>query len=480
MKSALKLFFLILIIMPSLGFSQSNNWQFIRTIKFPGKDTSFAKPYLSTVSKSGRLYVITSKVDDKNAHNAIYYADPGQTEFKKFIDFDLNKDSDTLSGNIGALRGIVTLENDLIITASQPYPKTKPNTLAALYYYTNSDTNNVEKYGFNIKGSGYGSFINGASMSKDSMLITGIDFGTTFRWYNFSKKFKKSGYGSWVLPDSNNATIFSNATEPGGPQTSGLDLIRDVALIPNADYKNKATHFFTSRNSISNEQQTGGIALWKGGTQYQPSEYTGYRITDFDGFLTFINFFPYGITVDNKNYLWVAGVDSTRRWVKGFKIDGTNAIAEYDLPSKNSGDFPDPNGAPMIAPSDISFSPNYGTAYVIDRVARCAFVFQNSSVSIEKSNSLPLKFSLDQNYPNPFNPSTMIRFNIHKSSHVKLVVTDLLGRKITTLVDEFLNAGTHVINFDLNKINRTLSSGIYFYTLTADNFQQTKKMILTK
>lgn len=476
MKSFLRLVFVVIIAATMQVAGQSENWKYVGQIKFPASDTAFARPYLSTVSKTGRLYVITSKVDDPKSHNAVYYADPGDLTFKKFIDFDRNKDSDTLSGNIGALRGITTLQGDVIVVASQPYPKTKPNTLAATYYYRNADTTKVEKFGFNINGSGYGSFIQGADVTRDSMLITGIDFGTTFRFYNFGFKWKKSARGSWVLPDSTNNTIFSNALEPGGAQSAGKDLIRDVALIPNGDYYNKNTHFYTSRNAISNSQQTGGIALWKGGVQIQPSQYTPYRVTDFDGYLTFINYFPYGIAVDKNQILWVAGVDSTRRWVKGFKVEGTNAIALYDLPSQFSGDFSNPAGAPMRAPSDISFSPNNGLAYVTDRYARCAFIFQNTTVDIKEKDGIPTKLSLDQNYPNPFNPTTMIRFNLDKTAKVNLVATDVLGRVVSTLIDNTLSAGTHAATFTANE----LPSGIYFYTLSTPFSSITKKMILVK
>lgn len=476
MKALFYYFFIFGILGYTHISAQSENWKYVGPIEFPKEDSIAAKPYLSVVSKSGRLYVISSKVDDKRAHNAVYYANPGDLVFTKFIDFDKNGDSDTLAGNIGALRGIATLEGDVIITSSQPYPKTKPNTLAAAYYYKDADTNKVEKFGFNINGSGYGSFINGADISKDSMLISGIDFGTTFRWYNFGYSFKKSKRGSWNVPDTNNVSIFSNATEPGGPQSSGLDLIRDIALIPNANYFNKNTHFYTSRNSISSTQQTGGIALWKGGSSIQPIQYTPYRVSDFDGYLTFINYFPYGIAVDNSEILWVAGIDSTRRWVKGFKVEGTNAIALYDLPSQNSGDFSNPEGAPMIAPSDISFSPTNNFAYVIDRVARKAFIFQNTTVSINESDLLPSSISLDQNYPNPFNPSTMIRFYLSNTTNVKLVVSDILGRTISTLLDDILSAGTHVSTFNA----KNLSNGIYFYTLITPNSSISKKMILVK
>jgi len=477
-KTILCLVLLVVVLIGALpgAFAQSNPWSFVGKISFPTADSIAARPYLCTLDQNGRLYVISAKVDDINAHNAIYYANPGDTVFKKLIDYDINGDSDTLKGNIGALRGITTLKSDLIVVASQPYPKTKPNTLAAAYYYKNADTAQVERFGFNIAGSGYGSFINSAEMSKDSMLLAGIDFGTSIRWYNWSTMFKKSARGSWNTPDTNNTSIFSNATEPGGPQTSGLDLIRDVALVPGGDYFSKTVPLYTSRNSISGTQITGGIAVWKGGTQVQPINYTASRVSDFDGFLSFINYFPYGITLDTRGILWVAGVDSTRRWVKGFQVDGINALALYDLPSQNSSDVTTPNGAPMLAPSDVAVTQNIGLAYVVDRYARCAWKFRNSAVGVEETAMHPTDFELNQNYPNPFNPSTVIVFSIPRATTVRLTITDVLGREVRRVLDGPLSAGRHTQIFNAE----SLPSGIYFYTLSTPSATSSRKMILTK
>jgi hypothetical protein len=79
----------------------------------------------------------------------------------------------------------------------------------------------------------------------------------------------------------------------------------------------------------------------------------------------------------------------------------------------------------------------------------------------EKSNEIPSKFTLYQNYPNPFNPSTTIEFDIPERTNVKLVVYDILGREVETLVDKELEPGKYKINFTATN----LPSGVYFYTL---------------
>jgi Secretion system C-terminal sorting domain/Photosynthesis system II assembly factor YCF48 len=100
------------------------------------------------------------------------------------------------------------------------------------------------------------------------------------------------------------------------------------------------------------------------------------------------------------------------------------------------------------------------------------------------STSVPSGFVLHQNYPNPFNPSTKIRFDVAKSSLVKIVVYDALGSEVATLVNNQLTPGTYETDFDATKY----SSGIYFYKLivndpstnTMQNFVDTKKMIVIK
>ncbi len=467
MKNFLQLTFFTLLFSSTI-FSQ-NPWQYTQQLYFPPADSDYVRPFLSTVADDGTLWVISSRIQDASAHNAIFYLAPGDTVFQKFIDYNNNGDSDSLLGNIGALRGLAIRGNTLYVSASQPYPKTQPNTVAAMYLYPNFDTLQVVKYGFGIQGGGYGSYNHGIDISKDGVIYTGISFGTTFRCYNFSDTITVAGYGSYIPPAQ-------YAMEPGGAQLGGIDLIRDVALIPDGDYFSTSTPFYTSRNSYSSTQQTGGIAVWTGGTQRTPIDYTGQRILDADNFLAFNNIYPCGITHDRNDFLWVAGVDSTRRWVKAFYMDGIFALPVYDLPSQYSGDIQDPLGAPMTSPSDVAITLDSSTVYVIDEWSRSAFKFTRRLVDVDEQPIVSFDFSLEQNYPNPFNPSTLIRFNLPKSSNVKLFVTDILGNEVKTLVDDFVSAGRHTTLFK----GEGLSSGIYFYTLITDDSKISKKMTLLK
>jgi hypothetical protein len=97
------------------------------------------------------------------------------------------------------------------------------------------------------------------------------------------------------------------------------------------------------------------------------------------------------------------------------------------------------------------------------------------------SSSEPGTFMLYQNYPNPFNPVTTIRYQIKDSRFVTLKVYDVLGKEIATLVNEFQKAGTYETQFPNNQytINQ-LASGVYFYRIRAEDYSDTKKLMLLK
>lgn len=97
---------------------------------------------------------------------------------------------------------------------------------------------------------------------------------------------------------------------------------------------------------------------------------------------------------------------------------------------------------------------------------------------VNKDETIPVGFKLEQNFPNPFNPETVITYQIPKSAHVKLQVYDSLGRKISTLVDEYKQAGSYNSVFSI--VHSSLSSGVYYYSISANDFFQTKKMLLVK
>jgi uncharacterized delta-60 repeat protein len=106
-----------------------------------------------------------------------------------------------------------------------------------------------------------------------------------------------------------------------------------------------------------------------------------------------------------------------------------------------------------------------------------ATIKYSQTVGIQNiSTETPSKYSLSQNYPNPFNPMCNVQFSMCNAGNVKLVVYDVQGREVQTLVNERLQSGTYEAKFDGSMLN----SGVYFYKLITDGFTETKKMLMLK
>ena len=99
------------------------------------------------------------------------------------------------------------------------------------------------------------------------------------------------------------------------------------------------------------------------------------------------------------------------------------------------------------------------------------------TVTNAENGSQPSVFSLEQNYPNPFNPSTIIKFSIPQKENVSLKIYNILGKEVAVLINnDLMGEGKHQVEFDASGLN----SGVYFYTIEAGNYRETKKMILMK
>ena len=136
-----------------------------------------------------------------------------------------------------------------------------------------------------------------------------------------------------------------------------------------------------------------------------------------------------------------------------------------------------PNFPIQILPgayNDTTFGGGAGDAFILK--------FSPSPVGIKNiSTEIPAKYSLYQNYPNPFNPTTNIRFEIPRTSLVKLTVYDILGREVATLVNDKLGAGSYEVVWPAPTGDAScIPSGVYFYKLTTNNFVDVKKMVLLK
>jgi len=168
----------------------------------------------------------------------------------------------------------------------------------------------------------------------------------------------------------------------------------------------------------------------------------------------------------------------TNQYITSLAASGTNIFAGGNgvFLSTNSGTTWTSAGltnqyiTSLAVSSTNIFAATYGNNVWMRPLSEMVTVFEVSK------NNLPTDYVLKQNYPNPFNPSTMIEFSIKNNSWAKLIVYDMLGREVTTLVNENKSAGTYKVKFDASH----LSSGVYLYKLETNGFTQSKKMLLLK
>jgi hypothetical protein len=111
--------------------------------------------------------------------------------------------------------------------------------------------------------------------------------------------------------------------------------------------------------------------------------------------------------------------------------------------------------------------------------------FETMTVALATSSSgpnVPTSFALHQNFPNPFNPSTTLNYDLDAASHVKLEVFNVLGQQVSTLVDQYQDAGYYSVQWDgMDDSGAPVATGVYFYRVNAgDNKVETKKMMLLK
>jgi len=94
---------------------------------------------------------------------------------------------------------------------------------------------------------------------------------------------------------------------------------------------------------------------------------------------------------------------------------------------------------------------------------------------------IPVKFALHQNYPNPFNPITTLRYDLPEQSLVNIIIYDVMGREVKTLVNTTQDAGFKSVIWNAtNDYGKPVSAGVYLYQIQAGNFHSVKKMVLLK
>ena len=161
-------------------------------------------------------------------------------------------------------------------------------------------------------------------------------------------------------------------------------------------------------------------------------------------------------------------VSNTTSSIAGELVDANGTVVAVNNSTGN-------NPFTLTAPAPGTYTVNAGFKSPSPR--RWDSVMVNISITdVGENPSNPAEYMLYDNYPNPFNPSTILRYSIPEVSFTTIKIYDALGNEVSSLVNETKSAGTYEVEFNATD----LSSGIYYYTLQAGSFNQTKKMILIK
>ena len=215
-------------------------------------------------------------------------------------------------------------------------------------------------------------------------------------------------------------------------------------------FANENTGWVVGTSGIILKTTTGGVVV-----PNPPSNLIGFAISDTSIFLAW-----YDNSTNETGFKIERSINSSSNWVL------------IDSVGENVENYIDDNG---LVPNNTYFYRVY--AYIFGANSPYSNTIFVYLIDIKKISSIiPEDYKLFQNYPNPFNPETNIKFDIPKSSTVTISVYDNLGRMISKLVNEKLDAGSYEVNWNPQNI----SSGIYFYRLETEEFSDVKKMILLK
>jgi len=363
-------------------------------------------------------------------------------------------------------------------------------------YITFSSGSNL-KINFDVKGNSYikiKAIKYGAVTKVVEDVTAGVDypvpgFGTTYNKVTFVV-YESSQSVFVVNPSSDqlNFSYTSTGTFQNTPQVIAYDSTPPVGVYVLSIGDTVAVRFDgllgmrldSIRVALRNTAQIEG-GIWKAGT----TTFLGARLASFmvAGITTPPSPYPIPWTNWVKVDLRSSNIDASTNFIAGFIIDGvyenssspTNRVMHTSIPGTSAYH----SYTYLHVPGGTSTPGWYflGDGTNISLYLIRAYVSLSTGVK-EEIELMPSSFVLSQNYPNPFNPETVIRYQLPEGSLVTLKVYDVLGREVTTLINEYQQPGVHNAKFSIQ--NSAYSSGVYFYRFATGNKVETKKMILLK
>ncbi|MCH7963277.1 MAG: T9SS type A sorting domain-containing protein [Bacteroidetes bacterium] len=407
--------------------------------------TDEGSPWGVTIGPDDRVYcfVLPSNRDDpKQGGLAVGDALWSSSSVETILAFDdqsnHNSISDALVVGLGADRWLYTVEQTSVRTGSDNDSATDGDGF---------DTSHVKRYALGDAGglfTGPGEVVIPSSMMKNSFRIEmdsdGFLYVVQQSYAALAIMDNLYGLSKWDVSSLPAIEVW---------HTDLNDAPEHADSLANADAR--ATNF----NGLGMDEAAGYLYVSRKNTARPLHNVLIYSMSDG----TFMNSFASAESV-------VGGVITDLPGGGGSSIRDVNVDAAGNVMVVNSS-F---EALRMYSPPDGANSYTTNSPVQID-------VDNGTVVSVNQiTSTVPSEYSLEQNYPNPFNPSTIINFSISESEFVTMKIYNALGEEVSTVVNEFLNAGTYNVNFNAEN----LAAGMYVYKITAGNFTSSKKMLLLK
>jgi len=307
-------------------------------------------------------------------------------------------------------------------------------------------------------------------LSPDTVLAADIGFcfkstNCGINWINCSlpSSTYPREYTDFSFINSSTGYLLGHEYHPGLPNQNGryyVVILKTInsgsnwSLLFSMDSENEVYFRFQMLDSLNGyllKKNNGCYKTTNGGTSWQFLPISGLTNSG-------------SIKMLNANTGWIGASTSLYKTING----GTNWVQQfYDY-------YTTPRSIYAFNENEAWF---VGSRNSIYRTTNGGGIIGISTINSEITES----FSLSQNYPNPFNPQTKIKFAVPsnvkgQTSNVKLIIYDLLGREVATIVNEELKSGTYEVDWD----GSNYSSGVYFYKIISNDFVETKKMVLMK
>ncbi|MBS1492571.1 MAG: T9SS type A sorting domain-containing protein [Bacteroidetes bacterium] len=323
------------------------------------------------------------------------------------------------------------------------------------YGFANCSIGNLSPIGAIVKTTNAGQNWEFMNLPSDAWYMTSIKLIDSLNIISVGSRYTDPSYSGIIL----------KSTDAGNTWT--YQIFPDVSIFNSISFINTNTGIVVGNTNPSVNAQYGG-SMYKTTNRGESWFSISSSISD-TTFLRAVKFLPNGLGIISGNKLRytnsgmqfdkiviLKSTDYGTTWNRTFIADNTKVPNGLELANTRKYFV---GGGNLTNSATIYLTSNGGETFINNN-----------------SNEIPKKFLLQQNYPNPFNPSTIINYQLTINSYVILNVYDVNGRLVKELVNEKQSAGNYSINFD----GSGLPSGTYIYRLQADDFSETKKMVLLK